>query len=96
MQEEIYEQLTISDYLAGMWTPLEPAKGVYRFPEYSAEWKLVECRVYYPKINKESTELYEYKDFTFRSVEKWNPQMGHGKITAWREYEEKDSTGAGN
>lgn len=91
---QVYEQLSLFDYMAGMWTPFEPAKGVYKFPEYCTEWKLVECRVYYPKAGKEMTRLYEYKDYTFRSVEKWNPEMGPGEITAWREYEEKDNTGA--
>lgn len=89
-------QISIFDYMETIslpadnrrWTLLEPQKGRYCFPEYTTKWRRIECRVYHPEAGRETTELYEYKDFTFRSVEKWNPEMGHSsRITAWRELE---------
>lgn len=89
----MYEQISISEYLETLsgtaqkrkWTTLEPWKGHYQFPEHTTEWTRIECRVYYRSTGIETTEIYEYKDFTFRGVEKWNPQNGNdGRIVAWR------------
>lgn len=92
-----YEQLSIFDYINALenntdkqnWTLLEPQKNHFVLPKSDSmeRWRKIECRVFYPKVDKEFVELYEYKDFTFRSIKKWDSQMGNGEILAWREIE---------
>ena len=93
----MYEQISIFDYIKTLenntdkqhWTLLEPRKNHFVLPKPngSEKWRKIECRVFYPKVDKEYVEIYEYKDFTFRSTKKWDPKMGSGKILAWREVE---------
>ena len=92
MTWEIPGQISMTEYLDTLetdteqqcWTLLQPVEGIYNFPEYSDVWQMVECRVYYPETGIESTELYEYRDYTFMSIKKPDPQRGMGRITAWR------------
>ncbi|MEH2957814.1 hypothetical protein [Candidatus Merdisoma sp. JLR.KK006] len=93
----MYEQLSIFDYINILdsnndkqhWTILEPQKNHFILPKTNGteRWRKIECQVFYPKVNKKVVELYEYKDFTFRSIKKWDPKMGNSEILAWREIE---------
>lgn len=65
------------------WTVLKQ-NGKQKFPPYTTEWIEIECKVYYPKIDKYKYEVYEYKDYTWRSHEKYDYNKGMGEIVAWR------------
>ena len=53
-------------------------------PPCTGSWSDYEILVYYDRIDSYEHEIWEYKDWTWRSKDKYNYEKGHGEIVAWK------------
>lgn len=65
------------------WTEFKK-NGKQKFPPYTTTWTDYDVKVYYEKIDKYEYEVWEYKDYTWRSHEKYDYKRGMPEVVAWR------------